>query len=187
MTVFAGVALLATGMLHAADDIKPFDAKPGLWETVATSQMGGMPAMPNMPQISDEQLAKMPPEARARVQAAMKGIPGVGSPTTTTTRSCMTQASLKKALELGAQQNCTRKVISSTSSKQEVHVECTQNGTTSSGDMTVERVDSEHAKGSMNMNINMANAKGASGPMTMKMSFNSKWLGADCGSVKPVE
>jgi hypothetical protein len=189
--ILAGTALLASGMLYAADDIKPFDAKVGLWETVATTQMSGMPAMPAMPQLSEEQLSKMPPEARARVQAAMKGIPGVGSPTTNTSRSCMTEASFKKALELGSQQNCTRKVVSSSSSKQEIHIECTQSGATTAGDLTVERVDSEHAKGSMTANITMANAgvnpKASGGPMTMKMTFNSKWLGADCGSVKPLE
>ena len=42
-----------------SQDIKPVDIKPGLWENTTTSQDIGV-AMPTMPQLTPEQLAKMP-------------------------------------------------------------------------------------------------------------------------------
>ena len=81
---------------------------------------------------------------------------------------------------MGQNENCTRKVIASSASMQNIHVECTQGKMNMIGDLMVERVDSEHAKGTMTM-------KSATGdqPMNMKMSFTTKWLSADCGDVKP--
>ena len=56
--------LLAIAMLCPvatwAQDIKPIDAKPGLWENTTTSQISGV-AMPAMPQLTPDQLARMPP------------------------------------------------------------------------------------------------------------------------------
>ncbi|HJT88621.1 MAG TPA: DUF3617 domain-containing protein [Bryobacteraceae bacterium] len=162
----------------AADQITPFDAKPGLWETTSTSEMSGMPAMP---QIPPETLARMPPEQRARIEAMLKNM---GGPHTTTAKACITRESLQKGLDFSRRQECTQKVVSSSASKQQIHVECTtgQGKVKTTGDVTVERLDSEHAKG----NVTMQASEG--GPqMNMKMSFNSKWLSSDCGDVKPFD
>ena len=40
----------------SADELKPLDVKPGLWETTMTSQMSGMPPIP------PEALARLTPE-----------------------------------------------------------------------------------------------------------------------------
>jgi len=160
-----------------AQDIKPFDVKLGLWETTSTTEMNGM-AMPNMPQIPPEALAQMPPEQRARIEAMMKGRGGSGPGTTT--RYCVTKESLQRPMAFGQQERaCTTKVVSSTSSKQVMHMDCTRGETHMTGDMTVERVDAEHAKGAMTVKAEGEQAVG------MKMSFQTKWLSADCGSVKP--
>jgi hypothetical protein len=79
------------------------------------------------------------------------------------------------------EENCTRKVITSSSSKQEIHIECSRGKNTMTGDLNIERLDGEHAKGSMVMK-----SAGAERPIDMKMSFTSKWLSADCGDVKPI-
>jgi Spy/CpxP family protein refolding chaperone len=174
----SAAVLLPLAFQAAADDIKPFDAKLGLWETTSTTEISGMPAMP---QIPEEQLAKMPPEQRAKIEAMIKGR-GMGGPRTTTSKSCVTRESLEKAMAFGQnEESCTRKVITSTSSKQEIHIECTRGKNTMTGDLNIERLDGEHAKGSMVMK-----SAGAERPIDMKMSFTSKWLSADCGDVKPV-
>ena len=49
----------------AADKLTPLNIKEGLWEMTVTHSMTGMPAIP------PETLAKMPPEQRARIEAAM--------------------------------------------------------------------------------------------------------------------
>ena len=177
ITVLVGIAALCPLACWAADEIKPFDAKPGLWETTTTMDMPGMPAMP---QIPPEALSKMTPEQRAQMEAMMKGRGGAG-PRTTTTKVCMTKDSLSRGLALAQNEpSCTQKVVSSSSSKQVIHMECSQGQGKSSGDITVERVDAEHAKGTMVMSA----SEGGRG-MNMKMSFNTKWLASDCGDVKP--
>ena len=42
-------------------------------------------------------------------------------------------------------------MLASSSAMQNIHMECTQGKTTSSGDMTVERIDAEHASGNVVM------------------------------------
>lgn len=179
--LFFSVALLCPLAGWAADDIRPFDAKTGLWETTSTMEMPGMPAMPAMPQIPPEQLAKMTPQQRAQVEAMMKSRMGAaGSPRATVTKSCLTKESLQQALTMSQNENCTHKVLASSSAMQNIHMECTQGKTTSSGDLTVERIDAEHARGS----VVMKSAVGDQ-PVNMKMTFTTKWLSSDCGDVKP--
>ena len=178
-TILAGLTILLPLALRAAD-ITPMDVKPGLWQTTTKTEMGGMPAMPAMPQIPEETLSKMPPEQRARIEAMMKGR-GAASNGGTVTKSCLTREMISDGPNFGEmQKNCTRKIVSSSSGKMQIHVECAMNDAKSEGDITVERLDSEHAKGNMVMKVTQAGH-----PMDMKMSFDTKWLGSDCGDVKP--
>ena len=167
-----------------AQEIKPIDIKPGLWENTTTSQISGL-TMPNMPQLTPDQLAKMPPDARARVEAMTKG--GAGAPQTTTSKSCITREQLNKSIFSQQDRGCTTKLVSSTSSSQQVHVECTRGNTQTAGDVNLERTDSEHVKGDMLMKTSGdSSTKGSMGQnMTIKISFTNKFLGADCGDVKP--
>jgi len=139
-----------------------------------------------MPQLTDEQLARLPAAQRAQLQAMMKGSAG-GSPRTNTSKACLTRESLAKALSFSQQNNsCTQKVTSLASDKQEIHLECANptkgagDSVKTSGDLIIERVDSEHAKG------NMVMKSSGERPMTMKMSFTTKFLSSDCGDVKPM-
>jgi hypothetical protein len=183
-TILATVVLLCPLAAWAADDIKPFDAKPGLWETTSTMEMTGGPAMPAMPQLSEEQLSKMPPQQRAQVEAMMKARGGAQAPRTSTSKSCLTKDSFQQAMAMGQNENCTRKVIASSSSMQNVHMECQQGKMNMAGDLLIERVDAEHAKGSMVMKAVGGDQQAVN--MNVKMSFNTKWLSSDCGDVKPL-
>lgn len=166
----------------AADEIKPLDIKPGLWEATVTMEMTGLPAMPAMPQIDPETLAKMPPQQRAQIENMMKG--RGGSPRTTTTKFCITQEAINRAhvFDNNNNKNCSYKVISSTSSKVQAHVDCVDDRTkmTTTGDMNFERVDSEHIQGSMVMK-----SSGNDRAVDMKSTYSNKWLSSDCGDVKP--
>jgi hypothetical protein len=166
-----------------AQDIKPIDIKPGLWENTTTSEMSGM-SMPAMPAISEDQLAKMPPAQRAQVEAMMKG--GMGAPRTTTTKACITKEQLTRSIFDNGDKSCSYKLTNSSSSNQMVHVECTRGTTKTAGDLNLDRVDSEHVKGNMLMKTtDSAAAAGRGQNMNIKISFTNKWLGADCGDVKP--
>lgn len=163
-----------------AADIKPLDAKPGLWETKASTEMGGLPKMPATPSLPPEVLARMSPEQRAQMEAMIKAGAG-GAPMVTTTKVCMTRESLANPTAFSrVEKSCTPSVVSSSGSKQEIHVECNQSGRKMTGDLTVERVDAEHIRGNMVM-------QGGEAPreINIKMSFETKWISADCGDVKP--
>ena len=167
-----------------AQNIK-LDVKPGLWEETVTSQMSGVSMPTNMPQISPDQLAKMPPEARARVEAMMKG--GPGAPQTTTTKACITSEELSGPMFRNADKSCTYKMTGSSSSTQTIHLECARGNTKSTGDVTLNRVDSEHMKGDMVMKTTGdSSTNGSAGQnMSLKLSFSNRWLSSDCGDVKP--
>lgn len=175
-TILAGLALLCP-LAYPAADLTPFDAKLGLWESTVSMGNAGMASAPAAPQIPAAALAKMPPEQREKIEAMMKSRAGGGG---FTTKVCMTRESLQAGAYAQHDKSCTTKVISSTSSKQVMHVECIREEVKSSGDMTVELVDAQHIKGTMVM-------KSTAGGQThdMKMSFENKWVSADCGSVKP--
>jgi hypothetical protein len=180
MKLSLAITLLAASAAWAADPT-PMDVKTGQWEYTVTTQMSGMPQtaqkMPPMPVIPPEQLAKMPPEARARVEAMMKQAGGVasGQPTTTTTKNCVKKEDLAKINPRGEDQSCKMTAVNSSRNKQEVKMDCDSNGIKSTGTMTVEALSSD----SMKFNLQMAaNQNG----QTMNMTINGtgKWLGATC-------
>jgi len=168
-----------------AQDIKPVDIKPGLWENTTTTEISGL-AMPAMPQLTPDQLAKMPPDARARMEGMMKG--GAGAPRTNTMKACITREQLNKPLFDSGDKSCTYKLVSSSSSSQQIHVECTRGNSKTSGDVNLDRVDSEHLKGNVNMKTSVDSAAGGAAAgqnMNIKISFTNKWVSSDCGDVKP--
>ena len=177
--------LLPLASVALPADTKLFDAKLGLWETTTTTEMEGMPAMPAMPQIPKESLDKMPAAQRERVEAMLKNRANPGAPRTMTSKSCTTKETLARGFGVPENKNvdCTRQIVSSSSSKAQIHVECTPaggGGMKSSGDVAMERIDAEHVNGTM-VTKSMAGEK----TITVKMSFTSKWVSADCGDVKP--
>ena len=161
------------------------DVKPGLWENTTTSQISGLQMPSNMPQLTPDQLSHLPPDQRARVEAMMKG--GPGAPQTNTMKACITAEQLSKPLLDNGDKSCTYKMTGSSSSNQNIHMECTRGNSTMAGDLTLNRVDSEHLKGEALMKMTGdASTKGSMGQnMTVKISFSNRWLGSDCGDVKP--
>lgn len=160
------ILIFAAGVSLAADDLTPLDVKSGLWETTTITERSGMPSIP------PEQLAKMPPEARARIQ-------GMSSPRTDTKQSCLTKEEVSK-FGLNRDQSCKVTTVTSTGSKQEFKFDCDMSGSKSTGSMKMEAVDSSHVNGSVLINMNN---NGRS--MDMKVSTSAKWISSSCGDVKP--
>jgi hypothetical protein len=141
--------------------------------------MAGLPNMAGTP-IPRDVLDKMPPEQRARVEAMMKNRVGGGT-SPMTNKVCITRESLADGRAFSRrQENCTSKVVLSTPARQQVHIECNQQEMKMAGDLTVERIDSEHIKGSMVMKGGQPGR-----PIDTTMSFENTWLSADCANVKP--
>lgn len=173
--VFAAIVCFVL-TLWAADKITPLHVKLGLWESTVTHSTTGMPAMPAIP---PDTLAKMPPEQRARIEAMMKQS-GMGGPSTSVNKYCLTQEKIDKQTAFDVtQQVCTRTVVSSTASRIELKLHCEQKQATSDGTVVVEAISPESTKGTVHM---VTNAAGHN--MNVDMTFSSKYLGSDCGDVK---
>lgn len=157
----------------AGDGFKPLDIKPGLWETSITSQVSGMPPLPA------DVLARLTPEQRARMEEAVK-TRAASVPQTRVQKSCLTSEQLSKPLALGEDADtCKRTVVSSSSTKEEVHVECINGEVKSTGDIRVEAVTSESIKGTSEVSTTEG-----SRTMSVSVSFSGKWLGAECADLK---
>ena len=157
----------------AADKITPLNIKEGLWEMTVTHSMTGMPAIP------PEALAKMPPEQRARAEAAMKQS-GMGGPTSDVHKECVTREKLDKQSAFSDnRKECTRTVLNSTSSKLEIKVHCEEKQSSTDATLLLEAVTSDNVKGSMQ---SVTNTSGRT--MNMNFTFSSRYLGPVCGEVK---
>jgi hypothetical protein len=158
-----------------AADNTPFKVKPGLWEVTSDSEHSG--ALP----IPPEALERLTPDQRAKVEAAMQQSTG---PRHRVTKHCMTQADIDKGFARigemeGAQ--CTRTVTASTSTLRAGTFTCT-GVENASGTFRFEAKSTEAVVGTFNATVG-----GSGKAMTIKSDFQSKWLGADCGDVKPRE
>jgi len=158
------LAALACAALLLADTL---NVKPGQWEATVTSQMTGLPPIPQ------EVLDKMTPQQREMMEQRMKGNQ---TPRTTTSKSCITKEQIEKGFDVGEDDKaCTRTVISSTSTKQEIKIECNRDNNKSTGTIRIEASSPESVKGSMQMSMTSGGRS-----MNMNSTFTSKYLGPTC-------
>ncbi len=171
------IALCAVGAVaavHAAELTKP-NIKPGLWEVSVSPKMSG-----EMP-IPEDQLAKMTPEQRARLEAAMKNAGGKPH----IYKECMTPEKIAKGFEMdrGADSaSCKRNVISSTSSELTLHDDCNDPKRKSSTDVHFEIKGGKQMDGKVHIVVTQSGKS-----MTVDSTLSGKWLSASCGSVKDSE
>jgi uncharacterized protein DUF3617 len=166
-----GFLILGCSAIWAADTITRLDVKLGQWETTSTVQTSGMPPIPQ------EMLDKMTPDQRAMIEARMKANQ---TPKTTVTKNCLKKEDLDKALNFGAEdKTCTRTIVTSSSSKQEIKIECNRDNAKSTGMIRIEAAGSDSVKGS----VQMAMATGR-GTMNINSTFTSKYLGPICSESK---
>ncbi len=168
--------ILYSSAVLAADKIVPPNVKTGLWEITETHNMSGMPQMPTIP---PEALAQMTPEQRAQVEAQMKGSMG-GGQKPTTRKYCVTKEKLEKDSVFGDdRKECTRTVLSSTTTSTEVKIQCKEKDMTSEGTFKFVALSPESVKGTVRMVMT-----GDGRTMNMNVDFLSKYLGPACGDVK---
>ena len=98
-------------------------------------------------------------------------------------RSCITQKTLERGLDMSEKErgSCKRTVVASSSSLMDVRMECT-GSEKMTGTLHFEAVNRQ----TMHGNINMVVTDGTNN-MTIKRTMDGKWIGADCGSVRPEE
>ena len=150
------------------------DVKPGLWEVTTQGETTGLPPIP--PQM----LAQMSPQQREQAMAAMGRMnqPHVS-------RACVTQKLLDRGMTFDRPGNnqCAQTVTGRYLHSLDVNVVCTGEGATE--DHRHDAYGCERP-GGFSGAFNMVSTDGAN-TMTMKRTLQGKWLGSDCGDVKPHE
>jgi len=175
--LFLAIAFLYPLASWAADDFKPLDVKTGLWESTVTNQMSGQLPIPA------EALARLTPEQRTRIEEAMKARASQGAKTTTN-KSCITKDQLNKPMtfDQDKKNNCKSTLVRSSSSEQDIRMECSENNMQANAAVHIQTVNSENVKGTVQVT-----ATGGGNTMNSQSSFSAKWVSSDCGTVKPGE
>lgn len=146
-----------------------FNAKPGAWEMTTTTLVTSMPVPPDV-------LAKMPPEQRAKFEAAMQARAGQTKPHVGT--SCVTQKELDqdRMFKSDGEDQCTKKIISKSANRLVLEKTCPA-PRASTSQMTMEAKTPESIVASIDM------VRGGAGGK-VHVDIKGHWLGASCAGVK---
>lgn len=172
-------------LLGAATVAQAQKLAPGLWENTLTLKSGDGKMEAAMARMQ-EQLAKMPPEQRAQMEAMMasRGVAlgvalGGAGGTPNAVRVCISKEQAERnELPTGADGRCKRDSMERSGSTLKFKVTCTDPAGTGEG--TFNFTSDKAYSGSLVMNVTRDGRA-----MRMDMQQEGKWLGADCGTLKP--
>jgi hypothetical protein len=154
--------------------------KPGLWEM--TSKMGGNPELEQAMAEMHKQLANMPAEQRKQMEAAM-GQHGMqmqaGAGGATAVKMCLTREMVERSDFGQAQGDCKTTRHDRSGSTMKMAWTCTNPPSNGEGEYTF--VGSEGYRSKVRMTHTMGGK-----PETTTIEGSGRWLGADCGSVRPM-
>lgn len=168
-------------LLAAAHGAAPAQSRPpikaGLWEVKQTREMNGQ-KMPDM----GEHLKNMPPEARKRMEEQMRqrGVEmGGGS---TTAKLCLSEESLSRDdwTSAGAEHGCKTEILSRSATAWKWRSTCGGQPPTVAEGETRFQGDTGYTT------VIDATSNRQGQPHRMHMEMQGKWLGADCGKLKPI-
>ncbi|MEO8152464.1 MAG: DUF3617 domain-containing protein [Rhizobacter sp.] len=165
--------LLACGVTARAQDVPPI--KLGLWQVQSERTTDGKKA----PDLG-EHLKTMSPDMRKRMEANMKlhGIDMSGGPGQM--KMCMNRDSLDKGKWQGVDQGtCKTDFSTRNNSLWKWHSSCSQPPSVTDGEAAFASPEAYTVKSNSTMTL-----QGKSRVSTMSLS--AKWLGADCGDLKPI-
>jgi hypothetical protein len=172
--------LLAAALAVLASAAGAQNLKPGLWEVTHKMQTGSGQMEESMAQMRKE-MAGMPPEQRKMMEEMMgkqggaKGGPAGGM----SVKVCMTKEMVEKN-ELPAEQgDCKTTHQSRSGNTMKYGVACTNPPSSGEGQVTFTSPEAYSMKMVMSTKVDGK-------PEKMNMDGSGKWLGPDCGNVKPV-
>jgi hypothetical protein len=178
-TLFGLCAVLAAGVAQAQGAAS---LKPGLWEVRLTKmESDGRDMLPQMKAAQEQmrqQMAAMPPERRKQMEAALGQ---QGDPTVQ--RMCVSPEMAKndRALLSTPSADCAPPKINRDGNRMTYQISCKQAG--GAVDVTGEMVMASDQVSSKTQTI--ANAGGAK--HTTSTEAQMKFVGGDCGGVKPMD
>jgi hypothetical protein len=163
------MVVLAGSVAVVAQDAAPAPpaVKMGLWQNTVTNTMSGL---------------QIPPEVAARMQAMGRPVPGA-APRTIVTQSCLTPDKWQKSwADMQGKNNCQFTNVHQSATGLSGDVTCTMPEGASKGHLDATFSSQEKANGKMHMEITTARQ---SQPITMDMTFESVYQGADCKGISP--
>ena len=168
-----GLMALLSSVAHAQS------TKPGLWEI--NQKVGGNPEMDKAMAEMQQQLASMPPAQRKQMEQMMaaQGVK-LGQGGGMSVQVCVTpEMAAQQEVPVQKEGDCTTRVQSRSGNTMKVAFSC--KNPPSSGEGTyVFRGDTGY-----DMKMLVKTTEGGK-PVTTTMEGTGRWLGADCGKVKPI-
>lgn len=155
--------------------------KPGLWEMTTQMQGGSGQAAGAMVE-AQKQMAALPPEQRKMMQDMMakQGVQmGSGPGGGMSVKVCMTQDMVDRNEVAKQDGNCTHTTSPRVGNTMKFSFVCTKPPGSGEGQVTFTSPEAYTMKTTMTTSI-----KGQ--PEKMDMQSSGRWLGIDCGSVKPL-
>jgi hypothetical protein len=178
MIRIAAVVVLAvcTALPAAAQSLKP-----GLWEM--QQKVGGNPQMDQAMAEMQKQLAAMSPEQRKQMEGMMAGRgvqvgPGAGG--AMAVKVCMTKEMAERNEVPASQGDCKTTQQSRSGNTIKMAFACTK--PPSSGESQVTLVSNEAFQSRTTVTSTEAGK-----PQKTTIEGTGKWVGADCGTVKPMQ
>lgn len=173
--------LLVAGLLAAGAAAGAQTLKPGLWQITHDTQGSG-----EMAQAMTEmrkQMAAMPPEQRKMMQDMMAKqgmqIPSAAPGGGMVVKICMTREMVDRNAIPSQQGDCRTTQQSRSGSTMKVAFACTNPPSRGEGEVTIASPEAYSSKMSVTTTVEGK-------PQKMDMHTSGKWLGADCGAVKPM-
>ena len=172
MTLVVAVACLA--LPAAAQSLKP-----GLWEL--SNRMGGNAQLDQAMAQMQKEMAAMPAEQRKQMEAMMSqrgmSMPGAAAGGGMAMRMCMT-ADMARRDEVPMQEGCRVTSQSRSGNTSKMAMSCTNPPSSGEFQVTFHSPESYSSKGTFKTVVDGKTE-------TVTMDGTGKWLGADCGNIKP--
>lgn len=150
--------------------------KPGLWEV--QQRLTGNPELERQMAEVRKQMAALPPEQRKQMEALMSRQGMQMSPGGEGIRMCLTREQLERNDIPSSQGDCRTTRHSRSGNTLKVAFTCTQPPSSGETEMTFSSPESYTMKTLVTTTVDGRAEK-------MTVQGTGKWLGADCGSVKP--
>lgn len=151
--------------------------KPGLWEI--QQKMGGNPELEQQMAQAKAAMAAMPPEQRKQMEAMMAR-QGVQMGANNSIRICMTKEMVEKNEIPSQQGDCKVTNQARSGNTMKASFACTNPASSGNTEVTIASPEAY----TMKTNVTTS-ARGK--PEQMTLEGSGKFVGADCGSVKPVQ
>jgi hypothetical protein len=180
-TPSAPMALIALAAIAAHPAAaQPGKLQPGLWEQAMTMKSASGQMESQMAQMQ-QQLASMPPEQRKMMEDMMakQGVAMSGGGRNTTIKMCISPEQAERGDVPQHEGDCKQEVVERNGSTLRFRFACKGNPpTTGEGEYTMASPTSYSGRTTV-----LTQVQGK--PEKMEMTHTGRWIGADCGAIKP--